>query len=434
MYRDKLISIEQALGLIKDNCKISVADGPVEPQAFLSNLHTILDKVKNTEIWMCLTMRSYPFFEFPEYGNNIRINTIYMSKPTRDAMAVLDTVSYVPTHLRRSAITICAQRDPDVFVGTCTPPVNGKVSLGLSNIYSLDVMKRAKTVIMEINPNMPYTYGDTEISVDDIDYMVEVDFPMVYDITAPINERDRIIGEHISKYINDGDCLQIGIGSIPNSVVSFLATKKDLGVHTELLGDGLAGLAEQGIINGSKKTINKGKIVTSIVLGTDKVYNYVNHNKDVMVMSCSYVNAYNTLAQNKNQVSINTSIEVDLTGQCCSESFGSRQYSGTGGQADTAIGTQMSEGGKAFIALYSTTNAKQKDGTRKEVSKIVPQLKPGATVSLSRNDLQYLVTEYGVVHLRGLSVSDRAKAIISIAAPQYRDELTYQAKELGLIK
>ncbi len=432
----KTITIDEALALVKDNFKIAVGDATVEPQGFLSNLHKILDRDRGLSIWMCLTMRSYPFLEDPAYGNNIKINSVFFSGPMRNAQKVLKTVSYAPTHLRKTAITICAGKDPDLFVGTCTPPdKDGKISLGLSDIYDREVMKRAKTVVMEVNPNMPFTMGDAVIDVSDVDYFVPVDFPMVEDKTAPINEKDKIIGGYISEYIKDGDCLQIGIGSIPNSVVQFLETKKDLGIHTELLSDGIAELAKKGVVNGSKKTLHKGKIVTSIVLGTEKVYKFVDHNPDVLVMDCSYCNGYETLAKNDNQVSINTTLEVDLTGQCCSESLGSKQYSGTGGQMDTAIGAQMSKGGRAFIALYSTANVRTGNGDeRVEISRIVPQLKPGATVSLSRNDLQYLVTEYGVVCLRGLSIADRAKAIISIAHPKYRDELTQKARELGLIQ
>ena len=432
----KTITVDQALALVKDNYKIAVGDALVEPQGFLSNLHKILDKDRGLSIWMCLTMRSYPFLENPEYGNNIRINSLFFSGPTRNANSVLKTVSYAPTHLRKTAITICATGDPDLFVGSCTPPnKEGKISLGLSNIYDREVLRRAKTVILEMNPNMPFTYGDSVIDESEVDYFVPVDFPMVQDVPAPVNEKDNIIAGYISEYIKDGDCLQIGIGSIPNSVVQFLETKKDLGIHTELLGDGIAELAKKGVINGSKKTLHKGKIVTSIVLGTDKVYEFVNNNPDVLVMDCSYCNAYETVAKNDNQVSINTTLEVDLTGQCCSESLGSRQYSGTGGQMDTAIGAQMAKGGRAFIALYSTANVRTGNGNeRVEISRIVPQLKPGATVSLSRNDLHYLVTEYGVVNLRGLSVAERARAIISIAHPKFRDELTQKAMELGLIK
>ena len=432
----KTITVQEALALVKDNYKIAVGDATVEPQGFMSNLHTILDKPRGLSIWTCLTMRSYPFLEDPKYGNNIKINSLFFSGPMRAAQSVLNTVSYVPTHLRKTAIAICAGGDPDLFVGTCTPPnKDGKISLGLSNIYDREVLKRAKTVIMEVNPNMPFTYGDAIIDESEVDYFVPVDFPMVQDKTAPVNEKDKIIGGYISEYIKDGDTLQIGIGSIPNAVVQFLETKKDLGIHTELLADGISELAKKGIINGKKKTLHKGKIVTSIVLGTDKVYEFVNNNPDVLVMDCSYCNAYETLAKNDNQVSINTTLEVDLTGQCCSESLGSKQYSGTGGQMDTAIGAQMSKGGRAFIALYSTANVRTGNGDeRVEISRIVPQLKPGATVSLSRNDLQYLVTEYGCVYLRGLSVADRAKAIISIAHPKFRDELTQKAIELGLIK
>lgn len=432
----KTITISEALALVKDNYKIAVGDATVEPQGFMSNLHTILDRPRGLSIWTCLTMRSYPFLEDPKYGNNIKINSLFFSGPMRAAQSVLNTVSYVPTHLRKTAIAICAGGDPDLFVGTCTPPnKDGKISLGLSNIYDREVLRRAKTVIMEVNPRMPFTYGDAIIDESEVDYFVPVDFPMVQDKTAPINEKDRTIGSYISEFIKDGDNLQIGIGSIPNSVVQFLETKKDLGIHTELLGDGVAELAKKGIINGSKKTLHPGKIVTSIILGTDKVYEFANNNPDVLVMDCSYCNAYDTLAKNDNQVSINTTLEVDLTGQCCSESLGSKQYSGTGGQMDTAIGAQMSKGGRAFIALYSTANVRTGNGDeRVEISRIVPQLKPGATVSLSRNDLQYLVSEYGVVNLRGLGVADRAKAIISIAHPKFRDELTQKAKELGLIK
>ncbi|MBE5730636.1 MAG: acetyl-CoA hydrolase/transferase family protein [Clostridia bacterium] len=432
----KTITIDEALALVKDNDKIAVGDATVEPQAFMGNLHKILETNRGLSIWTCLTLRSYPFLEDKKYGNNIKINSLFFSGPMRKAYELLDTVSFAPTHLRKTAITICAGGDPDIFVGTCTPPnKDGKVSLGLSNIYDREVMKRAKTVIMEVNPNMPFTYGDAVVDETDIDYFVPVDFPMLQDKPAPINEKDRTIGGYISQFIKDGDNLQIGIGAIPNSVVQFLETKKDLGIHTELLGDGIAELAMKGVVNGSKKTLHPGKIVTSIVMGTDKVYNYVNNNPDVLVMDCSYCNAYETLAKNDNQVSINTTLEVDLTGQCCSESIGQKQYSGTGGQADTAIGAQMAKGGRAFIALYSTANVRTGNGDeRKEISRIVPQLKPGATVSLMRNDLHYLVTEYGVVNLRGLSVADRAKAIISIAHPSFRDELTQKAKELGLIK
>jgi len=435
MKTPKNISIEKALSLVCDNDKIVCACATTEPQGFLSNLHTIANKVQGTQIWMTLSMRSYPFLQDKNIGNNFKINSMFFSKPIRDAASLLDTVSYVPTHLRNTAITALAAKPIDIFIGTCTPPTkDGKVSLGLADVYESEVLSKAKTVILEVNPKMPYTYGTTEIDISKVDYFVEVDFDIPEDKPAPINDKDKAIGGFISEYIKDGDCMQIGIGSIPNSVVQYLKSKKDLGVHTELAGDGAIELVKKGIATGAKKTINKGILSTSIVFASKASYDFAHKNKNVKVMTCSYSNAFATLAQSDNQVSINTSLEIDLTGQCCSESIGSNQFSGTGGQTDTAVGTQMAKGGRSFIALYSTANVRQADGTRKEASKIVGQLKQGAAVSLHRNDVMYIVTEYGAVNLKGLSVSERAHALIGIAHPDFRGQLTEQAKSLGLIK
>ncbi|MCL2675785.1 MAG: 4-hydroxybutyrate--acetyl-CoA CoA transferase [Firmicutes bacterium] len=432
----KIIGIEQALGLVKDNYKISCADAATEPQLFLSNLHTIAHKVNNVSVWTCLSKRSYPFLENKEYGNRFKVRSTYFSKPLRDAYELLDDVTYVPTHLRRLYIAILAGGAPDIFVGTCTPPdKNGKISLGLSCIYEREVIAAAKTVIMEINPNMPFTLGDVVMDASEVDYFIDSDLPLLEDVMPPVSEKDAAIGRYISDLIGDGDCLQIGIGSIPNAVVQNLDGKNDLGIHTELLSDGIVELAKKGVVTGKRKNIETGQMITSIILGTKDLYRYCEGNPDVLVMKCAYTNAYATMAAIDNQVSINTTLEVDLTGQCCSESIGTKQFSGTGGQADTAIGAQMAKGGKSFIALYSTANVRTgQGGERTEISKIVPVLKPGATVSLSRNDLHYLATEYGIVNVRGLGISERAKAIISVSHPKFRDELMFEAKKLGFIK
>ncbi len=437
-YKDKLVSVDDILALVKSDMKIGVGDATVEPQGFMNNLHKIADRVKNVEIWTCLQNRSYAFMEDAKYKDSFKINCLFMSKPTRDASKIM-SVSYTPSHLRHTARTMCAQGVPDIFISTCSAPnKDGLMSISMSNIYSSSVIeevkKAGKTVVMEVNKNMPFAYGDNLISVEDVDYLVEVEYGLPQDHPVPVTEKDSLIGGYIAQYINDGDCLQIGIGGIPNSVTGFLAGKKDLGIHTELLGDGIVDLAQRGIINGSKKQFMPGKIVTSIVLGTDKTYNFVNNNPNVYVMSCAKCNDPYVIAQNDNQVSINTTLEVDLTGQACSEAIGSKQYSGTGGQTDTTVGAQTSKGGRSFLALYSTAMVKNpKTGEREEVSKIVPQLKPGAAVSLCRNDMMYLVTEYGAVNLRGLSIDQRARAIISIAHPNYREWLTAEAKKLGLI-
>ncbi len=431
----KTISVDKALELIKDNYKIACSAAASEPQLFLSNIHRVAERTKNVSIWLSLTKRSYPFLEIPEYGNKFKIRSTYYTKPLRDAQSILDDVSYVPTHLRKTAITILAGGAPDVFVGTCAPPQNGKVSLGLSCVYERELIENAKIIILEVNPNIPFTLGDVIIDESDVDYFIDSPQPLIPDDLPPLSEKDEKIAQYISEYINDGDCLQIGIGSIPNAIVQKLDNKNDLGIHTELISDGIVELAKKGIVNGKRKNIDTGKMVTTIVLGSQQLYEYCQNNPNIMVKRCAYTNAYSTLAQIDNQVSINTSLEVDLTGQCCSESIATRQFSGTGGQADTAIGSQMARGGKSFIALYSTANVRTGNGDeRKEISKIVPTLKPGATVSLMRNDLHHLVTEYGVVNVRGLSISERANAIISIAHPKFRDELNYEAKRLGYIK
>ena len=434
-YKNKIITVEQALDMVKSGMRIALGDATVEPQAFLEKIHTIADRVKDVELTNCLGLRSYPFMEDAKYHDSFMIRSLFFSKPVREAEKYL-RVSYAPCHLRHTARAILAPGKPDLFITTCTPPdEDGNMSIGMSNIYSSDVYKHAKMVIVEINDKMPFTYGDNIINVKDVDYIIPVSFPLPQDVPPAPNEKDRMIAGHIAEYLKDGDCVQIGIGGIPNSVTEFLGEKKDLGIHTELLGDRLARLAMRGVVNGSRKQFMKGKIVTSIVMGTDVVYNFVNKNPDVYVMSCAKCNDTYTVRKNNNQVSINTTLEVDLTGQACSEAIGSRQFSGTGGQSDTTIGTQMSKGGRSFLALYSTANVLNKQtGEREEISKIVPQLKPGATVSLQRNDVMFIVTEYGAVNLMGLSISDRAKKLISIAHPKFRDQLTAQAKELGLIK
>ena len=242
------------------------------------------------------------------------------------------------------------------------------------------------------------------------------------------------IGKYIAEYIQDGDCIQLGIGGIPNAVARTLYDKKNLGVHTEMLTTEMVKLAKAGVINGSSKQIDKGQMVATFAMGTQEMYEYIDNNPIVKIASSSYVTDPNVIAQNDNQVSINTTLEVDLTGQCCSESIGQMQFSGTGGQTDTAVGAQLSKNGRSFIALYSTAMVRNpKTGEKEEMSKIVCQLKPGAAVSLSRNDIDYLVTEYGVVNLKGKTVKERVELIISIAHPKFREQLMQEAKDVGLL-
>lgn len=433
-YREKIISVEEALSFVKSDSCIVTAAAAAEPQAFLSQLHTVADRVRNVNVNMCLPLRSYEFFESAEYEESFEIVSWFHGPGTRKAQKVRK-VTYCPNHLRYMGRNRIKAIHPNVFVGCGTyPDENGKLSLSLSSIYETEVMKASDIVIIEMNKECPRTFGDVELHVDDVDYFIEADYDIPVVPSAEPNEKDMTIGRYIAEYINDGDCIQLGIGGIPNAVAKSLYGKKNLGVHTEMLTAEMAELAKAGVINGSCKQIDKGKMVAAFAMGTQEMYDYMDNNPSIKIASSIYATDPNVIAQNDNQVSINTTLEVDLTGQCCSESIGQVQFSGTGGQTDTAVGAQLSKNGRSFIALYSTAMVRNpQTGEKEEISKIVCQLKPGAAVSLSRNDIDYLVTEYGVVNLKGRTVRERVELIISIAHPKFREQLMQDAKEAGLI-
>jgi acyl-CoA hydrolase len=314
------------------------------------------------------------------------------------------------------------------------PDEHGFISLSTSNTYESQMIDKADVVILEINPNYPRTFGDVEIHYSEIDFFIEADYavPALPD-TEP-NEKDKKIGEYIAELINDGDTLQLGIGGIPNAVASALKGKKDLGIHTEMMTSGMVELIQAGAVTGKKKTLHKGKHVATFALGNRKLYDFIDNNPSVMILNGKYVNDPHIIGLNDNMVSINTAMEVDLSGQVCSESIGHIQFSGTGGQADTAIGAQKAKNGRSFIALYSTAMVRNPEtGEKEETSKIVPLLKRGAIVTLSRNDVDMVVTEYGVAHLRGTNVRERIQRLIAIAHPDFRDEIMKEAHEIGLI-
>jgi acyl-CoA hydrolase len=432
-YKDKLISIEEALKLVKSNYMIVTGLGSAEAQLFMNNLHTVADRVENVTITNCLPMSNGEFLK-SEYRKAFNVDGWFYSPPLRKAHSN-GNISFIPNHLHLAGLKRLAHVKPNIYVGSATmPDKHGYISLSLSNTYERRMIDAAEIVILEINPNYPRTFGDVEIHYTEVDYLVETDYavPALPDVVS--SEKDIIIGKYIADMIDDGDCIQLGIGGIPNAVAAALKDKNDLGVHTEMMTSGMVELVKLGVINGSKKTLHKGKIVCTFALGNKELYEFLDDNPAVLVMDGHYVNNPDTIAKNDNMVSINTTIEIDLTGQCCSESIGPAQFSGTGGQADTAIGAQKAKNGRSFIALYSTAMVKnKKTGEKEEISKIVPMLKQGAIVSLSRNDVDYVVTEYGVASLRGTNVRERVERIIEIAHPKFKEELRKQAHEIGLI-
>jgi acyl-CoA hydrolase len=437
--KSKLIGVEQALEKIRTGDSIVSALAAAEPAALLAQLHTIAPRVRDVTVATCLPMQPYPFYTDPAMRGRFYHDAWFFTPPVRKAHEEAGTTSYVPNHLHRAGLDRLAYQKPTVFAGTCTPPDHlGYVSLSLSVTYERELMEAAGTVILEINENLPRTYGDTIIHCDAVDHFIEHDCAVPELPPAAPDDKDLRIGAAIAELIEDGSTLQIGIGGIPNAVTSMLKGKRDLAIHTEMFTDGMVDLFEAGCIARTPHSFGRetltGKMVGAFALGTRRLYDFLHRNPAVALMRGSWVNDPYVIARNRKQVSINTTLEVDLTGQVCSESIGPRQFSGTGGQSDTAVGAQMSEGGRSFIALYSTTALKQPDGSRKTISKIVPTLTPGAAVTLHRSDVDYVVTEYGAVRLRGAPVRERARRLISIAHPDFRAQLQEEAERLRLIE
>jgi acyl-CoA hydrolase len=432
-HSPKIIRVEEALALIKSEDHLVSGLGAAEPKVLLEALHQEANRLRDVHIITCLPMGVYPFYGDPQYKDSFFMEGWFYSGAMRKLHANKN-ITFIPNHLHFAATKRLQYRRPNVYIGNCSPiDKHGYVSLGLSAVYEREMIEQADMVILEVNPNIPRTYGDTPLHISMVDYFIETDYQVPELPFVESNEKDKKIGELIAAYIEDGSTLQLGIGGIPNAVADALKDKKHLGIHTEMFTDGMVDLHQAGVIDNSMKALHQGKAVAAFALGSKKLYDFIDDNLGVEIKRGTYVNDPYVIGKNSKMISINTSVEVDLTGQCCSESIGVRQISGTGGQADTAIGAQMSEGGKSFIALYSTAMVKDKaTGEYVEKSKIVPMLTPGAIVSLSRNDVDYVVTEYGVAELRGTPVNERVKRLIAIAHPNFREELEQEAQKLML--
>lgn len=433
-YKSKVITVQEAIDKVKSNDYIVTGLGCSTANDFFSQLHTAADRLRDVIISTCLPMADYPCFNDPQYKMSFIHDSWFYSPATRKAHKMGNT-SFVPNCLHFAATKRLAHRKPNIYVGAAAmPDEHGNISLSCSNTYEMQMIAAADLVILEINPHYPRTFGDAFVRVDEVDYLIEADYEVPALPDVPSNDKDKIIGGLIAPYIKDGDCLQLGIGGMPNALAEMLMDKKDLGIHTEMLTTNMMKLFRAGAISGRKKQLQNGKMVCTFIMGSKELYEFCHNNPSVEVLAGSYTNDPYVIGQNDNMISINSTMEVDLTGQCASESIGSMQFSGTGGQTDTVTGALKSKNGKSFICLYSTAMVKNREtGEREEISKIVAQLKPGAAVSLSRNDVDYVVTEYGVAALRGTSIRERVDLLISIAHPKFRDELRRQAIECGII-
>ena len=424
LYKKKRISIEEAVNLVQSNQKICTAMAASEPQGLLTGLECRKHELENVSVVSCLMMGDYAILK-PEMKGRF-LNETWFYGPGDRANHGHGNVTYIPNNLHEAGKKKLHHDKISVFWGTASPmDKRGFFSLSLGLTYEKMMVEEVDLVILEINENMPWTLGDTQVHISEVDYLVENTIPLIQLPIISPGEEERIIGNYIAEMIEDGATLQLGIGGIPNAITQSLMDKRDLGVHTEMFTDGMVDLFEAGVITGRQKTIWNGKMLGTFALGTQRLYDFIDNNLAVEFQQGNIVNDPCIIGQNYKMVSINTALQVDLTGQVCSEAIGNRHYSGTGGQADTHRGAQRSPGGKGIIALRSTA----KDG---QISTIVSQLPTGSKVTLGRNDIDYIVTEHGVAHLKGRSIRDRVDAMIKIAHPDFREELRNQANRIQL--
>ena len=427
-FEEKYISFPEAVSKIKSHDTIGIGIAGSEPVGMMTALAENAQQIEDVHFWTCLPMRAYDIFTKAEMGGHI-FNENWFYSATDRQVHPEGRVSYIPNNLHRAATDklYATGGHLDVFIGTATPPnEEGFMSLSLGLIVQKDLLEAADLKILEVNENLPWTHGDTLVHVSDVDFLVENHVPLVELPSIPPSEVEQQIGGYIADLIDDGSTIQLGIGGIPNAITAFIMERKDLGVHTEMIVDGIVDLVEAGVVTNARKTLHPGKIVGAFALGTQKLYDFLDHNPDVEMYRGRYTNDPYVIARNKKMISVNTALQVDIMGQVCSQSIGTRQFSGTGGQLDTHRGAQMSEGGRGIIALRSTA----KNGS---ISTIVPTLAPGAGVTVPSQDVDTIITEFGVAELRGRSVKDRMEALIKVAHPNFRDWIRDEAHRLGIV-
>jgi 4-hydroxybutyrate CoA-transferase len=415
-YRRKMMSAREAVQCVQSNMRVYIHSGCAEPEALVEALLLRAPFVKDAEIVHFMTAGRADYTA-PGMEGHFRQNSLFMGANVRQAVNE-GRADFTPIFLSEAeGLFESGQMPLDIAMVQVSPPdVHGFCSLGVDVCGTLTAARCAKLVIAQVNDQMPRTFGDCFLHVDDIDMVVEVSRPLCELKPAEITETHHAIGRHISGLIEDGATLQLGIGGIPDAILLELTGHRDLGIQTELVSDSVIPLIEAGVINGSQKSIHRGKIILSFVLGSKKLFDFVNNNPMFEFHPSKYTNDPWIIAQNHKMVAINSAIQVDITGQVCADSIGTYFYSGIGGQVDFIRGAARSKGGKPIIAIQATA----KNGM---ISRIGPMLDPGAGVVTSRGDVHYVVTEFGVAYLHGRNVRQRAEALIQIAHPKFRDEL-----------
>jgi acyl-CoA hydrolase len=421
-YKKKLRTPDEALRCVQSGMRVYIHPGCAEPETLVEALIRRAPQVQDVEIVHMMTMGAAPYVA-PEMAGHFRHNAVFIGGNVREAINE-GRADYTPIYLSEIEELFESGAMPiDVALLELSPPdAHGFCSFGVGVDTSLTAAKCARFVVAQVNDQVPRTYGDSFIHVNDIDAIVESSRPLCTVKTVEITDLHVAIARNVAGLIEDGAVLQTGIGGIPDAVLPFLMDRKDLGIHSELVSNGVIPLIEAGVITGARKNFKPRKIIVGFAIGNKDLFDFVDNNPIFEFHPTAWVNDPMFIARNDKMVAINSALEVDLTGQVCSDSIGNQFYSGIGGQVDFIRGASRSKGGKAIIAISSTA----KNGT---ISRIKPMLSPGAGVVTSRGLIRYVVTEYGVAYLHGKSIRERAKALIEIAHPKFREELYAYCEE-----
>ncbi len=423
IYQQKLTTPEEAVKQIRSGQRIVVGHACGSPEVLIKAMLANKQAYRNVEIVHMVSMGPSEYC-LPENSPHFIHNSIFAGPTTREAINQ-GRALFTPCHF--SLIPrLFTQNILPVDVVLCmlsTPDEHGFCSFGVSVDYTKPAAECAKVVIAEVTPHMPRTLGNSFIHVSQIDSIVECNSKPIHLPSPKITSVDEAIGRHCSELIRDGDCLQLGIGAMPDAILRFLKNKRHLGIHTEMFSDGVVDLVDEGVIDCSKKNFHPGKMVATFFMGTEKLYKFVHNNPMVEMFSVDYTNNPAIIAKNHNMVSINSALEVDFSGQVVADTIGYQQYSGTGGQADFVRGAAWSKGGRSIIAFHSTAAGGK-------VSRIRSHIEEGAAVATNRADVHFVVTEYGIADLRGKSTVERARSLINIAHPDFRSGLTEEFQRI----
>ena len=426
LYLQKRTSAADAVRHVHNGDTIIVSTGVGEPPTLLTELSTQRHSFQNVKVAQILALRKYAYFD-PETVANVRHVALFYGPASR-AGGQAGWVDFTPNYFSEIPAQIERGQIPAEVVFSMASPMDahGYFSLSLGADYTMAAVAKARAVLLEVNPNVPFAYGNCLVHVSQVTALVESSDPVLEVGLPTIGPVQAAIGKQVAELVEDGSTLQIGYGGIPDAVVMQLTDKHDLGIHSEMIGDGIMTLVESGTVTNRRKNYLPGKMIATFALGSAKLYRFMDRNPMLEMHPVNFTNDPMLAGQNDKLVAINATLQIDLLGQCGSESLGHSPFSGTGGQSDFVRAANRSRGGKAFIVLPSTA----KDDT---ISRIAPVLSPGTHVSTSKNDINYVVTEYGVAQLRGKSAGQRARELIGIAHPNFRAELTAQAKHMKLL-